>query len=104
MAQQMQEGVNADDLADLQDDMAEVEANRAEINDMFTAVAEDGQDELLDELNDLEAEGMADELAELELGPMAAIPSQHVPANPVNAQAEEAKAMAEIEAMMMPAM
>ena len=104
MAQQMQEGVNADDLADLQDDMAEVEANRAEINDMFTAVAEDGQDELLDELNDLEAEGMADELAELELGPMAAIPSQHVPAQAVNAQAEEAKAMAEIEAMMMPAM
>ena len=103
MAQQMQEGVNADDLADLQDDMAEVEANRAEINDMFTAVAEDGQDELLDELNDLEAEGMADELAELELGPMAAIPSP-VPAQPVNAQAEEAKAMAEIEAMMMPAM
>ena len=55
--------------------MAEVEANRAEINDMFTAVAEEGKDELLDELNELEAECMEDEMAGLDLGPMAAIPS-----------------------------
>ena len=73
----MQEGINVDDLADLQDDMAEVEANRQEIADMFTAVAEEGKDELLDELNDLEAEALEDELgAEMDLGPMASIPAQ----------------------------
>ena len=60
--QKMQEGINADDLADLQDDMAETEANRAEIADMFTAVAEEGKDDLMDELNDLEAEALEDEL------------------------------------------
>jgi len=60
--------------------MAEVEANRAEINDMFTAVAVDGQDELLGELDELEAECMADELNELELGPMASIPAAAMPA------------------------
>ena len=58
----MQEGINVDDLADLQDDMAEVEAKRQEIADMFTAVAEEGKDDLMDELNDLEAEALEDEL------------------------------------------
>lgn len=43
---------------------------------MFTAVAEEGKDDLLDELNELEAEAIEDELgAEMDLGPMASIPA-----------------------------
>ena len=66
VTQKMQEGIDADDLADLQDDMAETEANRQEIADMFTAVAEEGKDELLDELNQIEAEALEDEIGDLD--------------------------------------
>ena len=41
---------------------------------MFAGAAMEGQDELLGELDELEAEAMAGELEELDIGPMANVP------------------------------
>ena len=54
--------------------MAEVQQEVEERQELFAGAAMEGQDELLDELNELEAEGMMGELDGLDLGPMANVP------------------------------
>ena len=69
---------------------------------MFTAVAEEGKDDLLDELNELEAEAIEDELGmEMDLGPMANIPAAAQPAAAQPAAvASDEQEMAQLAAMM----
>ena len=72
--EQLNKQADVDTIADLQDQMAEVQQEVEERQELFAGAAMEGQDELLDELNELEAEGMAGELDALDLGPMANVP------------------------------
>mmetsp|Transcript_16037 Transcript_16037/g.20296 ORF Transcript_16037/g.20296 Transcript_16037/m.20296 type:complete len:182 (-) Transcript_16037:148-693(-) len=76
---------DVDSIAELQDDMAETMQEVQERQDLFAAVAEEGHDEALAELDELEAEMMAGELEGLDIGPMGNIPIA-APAQPVAAQ------------------
>jgi|Transcript_23349 hypothetical protein len=76
---------DVDSIAELQDDMAETMQEVQERQDLFAAVAEEGQDEALAELDELEAEAMAGELEGLDIGPMGNVPIA-APAHPVAAQ------------------
>ena len=72
--EQLNKQADVDTIADLQDQMAEVQQEVEERQELFAGAAMEGQDELLDELNELEAEGMMGELEGLDLGPMAHAP------------------------------
>ena len=81
----MNKQMDVDSIADLQDDMAE---NMQEVNErqeLFAGAAEEGKDDLLAELDDMEAENIEAEMAALEVGnmPIAAAAGS----NPVPAQA-----------------
>ena len=81
----MNNQMDVDSIADLQDDMAE---NMQEVNErqeLFAGAAEEGKDDLLAELDDMEAENIEAEMAALEVGnmPIAAAAGS----NPVPAQA-----------------
>ena len=76
---------DVDTIADLQDQMAEVQQEVEERQELFAGAAMEGQDELLGELDELEAEAMAGELEGLDLGPMANVPIA-APAQPAAAQ------------------
>ena len=81
----MNQQMDVDSIADLQDDMAE---NMQEVNErqeLFAGAAEEGKDDLLAELDDMEAENIEAEMAALEVGnmPIAAAAGS----NPVPAQA-----------------
>ena len=79
----MNKQMDVDSIADLQDDMAE---NMQEVNErqeLFAGAAEEGKDDLLAELDDMEAENIEAEMAALEVGNMpiaAAAGSNPVPA------------------------
>ena len=83
----MNKQMDVDTIADLQDEMAENMAEVQERQDLFTAAAEEGQEDLLAELDDMEADAVAGDMADLMVGagPIAA------PAQPV-AAAESVKA------------
>ena len=65
--------MNVDDIAELKDELDDMMAENAERQDYFAGIAKEGEDDLLDELNDLEAE-----MAQSELDSMS-LPSAHVP-------------------------
>ena len=79
----MNKQMDVDSIADLQDDMAE---NMQEVNErqeLFAGAAQEGQDDLLAELDDMEAENVEAELAAMEVGNMpiaAAAASNPMPA------------------------
>ena len=79
----MNQQMDVDSIADLQDDMAE---NMQEVNErqeLFAGAAAEGQDDILAELDELEAENVEAELAAMEVGNMpiaAAAASQPMPA------------------------
>ena len=96
--------MDVDSIADLQDDMAEQMQEVQERQDLFAGVAEEGKDDLLDELNELEADALAGEMDDI-LVPQAPIAGQNPIAQPAAAQAapaqsNEDKQMAELMAMM----
>ncbi len=96
--------MDVDSIADLQDDMAEQMQEVQERQDLFAGVAEEGKDDLLDELNELEADALAGEMDDLMI-PQAPIAGQNPIAQPAAAQAapaqsNEDKQMAELMAMM----
>ena len=67
MKQQNKE-MNLDDMHDLKDDLDDMMAENNERQDYFAQIAEDGNDEILDELNDLEALALEDEMNQMNLG------------------------------------
>ena len=96
--------MDVDSIADLQDEMAENMQEVQERQDLFAAAAEEGKEDLLAELDELEADALAGELEGMEVGvaPISAPAAVGVSANPqpAAAQSEEAKQMAELAAMM----
>ena len=99
----MNKNMDVDSIADLQDEMAENMQEIQERNELFSAAAEENKDDLLAELDDIEAEALAGELEGMEVGSMpiaAPIGANPVPAAAQPAQAEAAQ-MAELNALMM---
>lgn len=96
--------MDVDSIADLQDEMAENMQEVQERQDLFAAAAEEGKEDLLAELDDLEADALAGELDDMVMPNAAPIinPAQPVPAvaQPAAAQSDEARQMAELAAMM----
>ena len=99
----MNKQMDVDSIADLQDEMAEQMQEVQERQELFAGVAEEGKDDLLDELNEMEADAIA---GDFNIDPVAQnyihvdpVP-QPVPAAAQPAQAEEAKQMADLMAMM----
>ena len=91
----MNKQMDVDSIADLQDDMAE---NMQEVNErqeLFAGAAEEGKDDLLAELDEMEADALAGELEGMEVGnmPIAA------PAQPVSAQPAQAAQQSDAEMM-----
>ena len=97
----MNKQMDVDSIADLQDEMAEQMQEVNERQELFAGVAEEGKDDLLDELNEMEADAIEQEF---NIDPVAqnVIHSNPVlqPAAAQPAQAEEAKQMADLMAMM----
>ena len=97
----MNKQMDVDSIADLQDEMAENMQEVQERQELFANAAEEGKDDLLAELDEMEADALAGELDDMLVGhvPIAADPVN----NPVPAQAaqqsEESKQMAELMAM-----
>ena len=78
----MNKQMDVDSIADLQDDMAE---NMQEVNErqeLFASAAQEGQDDLIAELDEMETENVETELTAMEVGnmPIAAAASQPMPA------------------------
>lgn len=71
---QMNGQMDVDTIAELQDDMAETMAEVQERNELFAQAAEEGKDDMLAELDELEAEAMEEEMGDMDIGPMANIP------------------------------
>ena len=95
----MNKQMNVDDIADLKDEMEDLQAEINERQEFFAEVAQEGQDELLDELDALEADALAGELEGLDAIGTGAIkaPAQ----NKVPAQAEAEDEEAELAKLMM---
>ena len=49
---------DVDDIAELQDELADMKADADERGEFFANMAQEGNDELLDELNELEADAV----------------------------------------------
>ena len=75
---QMNKQMNVDDIAEMKDEMEDLEAEMNERAEFFADVAKEGEDELLDELDELEALAVEDEM-NIEDAGAAVIPNQ-VPA------------------------
>ena len=61
--------MNVDDIAELKDELDDMMAENAERQDYFADIAKEGQDELLGELDELEAEMAANDLNNMDLNP-----------------------------------
>ena len=100
----MNQQMDVDSIADLQDEMAEQMQEVQERQELFAGAAEEGKDDLLAELDEMEADALAGELEGMEVGSMpiaAANPvAQPAAGQPAAAQSDEAKQMAELMAMM----
>ena len=66
----MQKEANIDDIADVKADLEDMMADHAEMQDMWAGYANEGKDELLDELDELEADAAARDLQDMDLGPV----------------------------------
>ena len=99
----MNKNMDVDSIADLQDEMAENMQEIQERNELFSAAAEENKDDLLAELDDMEAEALEGELEAMEVGtmPIAAPASANPIAAQPAAQNQEAAQMAELNALMM---
>ena len=79
--QELAKEANLDQMQDLVDEMEEARADREEMQDFFADKAMEGQDEALEELEELEAEMVAEDMQKMSVG-MGAIsaPAQAQPA------------------------
>ena len=94
--------MNIDEMEDLKDNMQEQMDQQEEINDFFVGVANEGNEEIEDELADLLAENEAEEMAGLDIGTGSIEaanknPAQKIKPKPAEATAEEED---DLEAMM----
>ena len=64
---QLNKQMNVDDIADLKDELDDMMAENTERQEYFAGVAQEGQDELLGELDELEAELAADDLNKMDI-------------------------------------
>ena len=83
-----------DDIAELKDELEDMMAENAERQDYFAGVAREGEDELLGELDELEAEFAANELNKMDINPE---PIKPKPIVEEEAEADEEK---QLKAMM----
>ena len=74
--------INIDNVEDLKDDLDELMAENEQVNEFWVNQAEAGNEEAMDELNQLEAEMAAEELeqAQVNQAPIAASNPVGVPA------------------------
>ena len=92
------------DVADLDELKDEIEDNMAEINErqeFFADIANEDADDLMDELNELEAEGMMDDLDDMNLDPVNPIKPKPKPAvisDVVSEEEDEEEALAKLMA------
>ena len=63
----MNKQMDVDSIADLQDEMAENMQEVQERQDLFAAAAEEGKEDMLAELDELEAEALAGEIDDMEV-------------------------------------
>jgi len=64
---QMNKEIDIDDIADLQDDLADQQAQIEERQNFFAEVADEGKEDLLAELDELEALAVEDELDDMQI-------------------------------------
>lgn len=65
---QMQKDANIDDMAELNEELAEMRDQQQEMQEMWADKANEGNDDLLAELDELEAENVAAEMAGMQAG------------------------------------
>jgi len=53
---QLNKQMNIDDIADLKDELEDMQQEKLEMQDFFAEAAQDGQEDLLDELDNMYAE------------------------------------------------
>ena len=58
---------DVDDIAELQDELADMKADADERGEFFANMAQEGNDELLDELNELEADAVQQEMGNMNI-------------------------------------
>ena len=58
---------DVDDIAELQDELADMKADADERGEFFANMAQEGNDELLDELNELEADAVEQEMGNMNI-------------------------------------
>lgn len=80
MMEALQQKVDHDQIMDLQDDIAEQLDKHNEVADTFAQVAQDGKDELEDELNEMMALEEMDAMAAPDTAVIAPVPGQAQPA------------------------
>ena len=86
----LQKEANIDDIADVKADLEEMMAEHSEAQEMWAGYANEGKDELLDELEELEAESAQKELEAMDLAPSQPIKQKPKPAQKyVEEQKEE---------------
>ena len=94
--------INVDDIAELKEEIDDIMAENAERQNFFADVAKDGQEDLLAELDDWEAEATQKELMEMDLKSQPVISNKPGP-NKIQAKQveEEEDEEAELAKMMM---
>lgn len=99
---EMNKNMELDDIQDLKDDLEDQMAEMNEKQEFFAGIANEGNDELLGELDELEALAMDDEMKEMDVVPNKLIAKKNQPQKVV-AQAEEEEDEDEkmLQAMMM---
>jgi|LakMenEpi03Aug12_release.lakeMendotaPanAssembly.Ray.scaffolds.fasta_scaffold507540_1 hypothetical protein len=73
---EMNKKLDIDDIADLKDELEDQMAEMNEKNEFFAGIANEGNDELLDELNELEALAVEDDLNKMNLPAGKVIPKK----------------------------
>ena len=90
---QMNKQMNVDDIADLKDELADQMAEIEERQEFFAEAAQEDKEGLMEELDELEALAMEDEMNEVVVNnaPIAGAYQNKEPAVPVQAEQEEEK-------------
>ena len=97
---QMQKEANIDDMAELNEELAEMRDQQQEMQEMWADKAEEGNDDLLAELNELEAENVEAEMAGMSVGTGYIANQNKAQPAAASADAEEEKLKKELAAMM----
>ena len=78
--QEMNKNMDIDDIQELKDDLEDQMAEMNEKQEFFAGIANENNDELLDELNELEALAMEDNLKDMDVVPTKSIAKNNAPA------------------------